>query len=132
MAEWITTKEAANLLKTSVRNVITKIHQGKLRARRDGKIWLIHSSLSPSSEETSGIRTESERNAAEIDHLRKQIERKDQQIEGLQKQLEAEAEARQRSDTIILQLTRQLEQSQRLLEYHQEPWYRRWFRRKSD
>jgi len=33
--------------------------------------------------------------------------------------------ARERSDTVILQPTRQMEQSQRLLEYHQEPWYRR-------
>ncbi len=37
---------------------------------------------------------------------------------------------RQRQDTIILQLTRQVEQSQRLLEYQQEPWYRRVFRKR--
>jgi len=38
--------------------------------------------------------------------------------------------ARERQDTIILQLTRQTEQSQRLLEYQQEPWYRRVFGKK--
>ena len=31
---------------------------------------------------------------------------------------------------MVLQLTRQLEQSQRLLGYHQELGYRRWFRKK--
>lgn len=40
--------------------------------------------------------------------------------------------ARERSDTVIMQFTRQMEQSQRLLEYHQEPWYRRVFRKGGD
>jgi hypothetical protein len=61
---------------------------------------------------------------SENEHLRQQLTEKDKQIEGLQTQLQDTSE---RHDTIILQLTRQLEQSQRLLEYHDEPWYRRWF-----
>ena len=40
--------------------------------------------------------------------------------------------SRERTDTIILQLIRQLEQSQQLLEYHEEPWYRKWFGRKRE
>lgn len=48
------------------------------------------------------------------------------EVEYLRQELK---ETRERSDTIILNLTRQLEQNQRLLEYHQEPWYRRWFRK---
>ena len=38
--------------------------------------------------------------------------------------------ARERSDTLMLQMTRQVEQSQRLLEHHQESWFRRVFRKK--
>lgn len=46
------------------------------------------------------------------------------QSESLQGQLE---EARQ----IVTQLTQQLEESQRLLEYHQKSWYQRWFGKSS-
>ena len=58
--------------------------------------------------------------------MRGELEQKNQEINNLQKQL---AEASERHDTIVLQLTRQLEQSQRLLEYHQAPWWRRWLRK---
>ena len=49
------------------------------------------------------------------------------EVEYLRQELK---ETKERSDTIVLNLTRQLEQSQRLLEHHQEPWYRKWFRKK--
>lgn len=48
------------------------------------------------------------------------------EVEYLRQELK---DTKERSDTIILNLTRQLEQSQRLLEYKQAPWWRRWFRR---
>ena len=60
----------------------------------------------------------------EIEHLRRELETKNEQIKDLE-------ESRQRQDTITLQLTRQLEQSQRLLEVHQAPWWRRWFRKRT-
>ena len=41
------------------------------------------------------------------------------------------SETRKRQDTIILQLTRQLESQQKLIEYKESPWYIRWFRRKT-
>ena len=49
------------------------------------------------------------------------------EIEYLREQLQAYEERSQRQDTIILQLTRQLEQSQKLLEYNRAPFWRRWF-----
>jgi len=58
------------------------------------------------------------------------IERLRQENEYLKERIRELEGSRERSDTIILQLTRQLEQSQRLLEYHQAPWWRRIFRRK--
>jgi len=69
--------------------------------------------------------------------LRDQQE-KDREIENLQTQLEeahkALAETRERHDTMMMQLTRklqqshrELQQSQRLLEHYQSPWWRRWF-----
>jgi response regulator RpfG family c-di-GMP phosphodiesterase len=59
---------------------------------------------------------------------------REQQIDNLQRRLEearkAIAETNQRHDTVVMQLTRRLQQSQRLLEYHQSPWWRKWFRRR--
>ena len=63
--------------------------------------------------------------------------------QGIVKRLEAENEylkerireleqARERSDMINLQLTRQLENQQKMLEQHQEPWYRRMFRKRRE
>lgn len=53
------------------------------------------------------------------------IEQLRSENEYLRKEL---SDTKERSDTIILQLTRQIESQQRLLEYHQEPFYKRWFR----
>ena len=39
------------------------------------------------------------------------------------------SQASERQDTIMLQLTKQMEQSQRILESHREGWLRRTFRR---
>ena len=133
MKRWISTRTAAKLRKCSVRNITDLIKRGKLEAKKDegGKRWLIlmeveEASSEETAEETSGA---SEATSA----LQEQLSEKDGQIKRLQDQVEQLQEelsqVRSRSDTIILQLTRQLEQSQGLLEYHQGPWYRRWFRR---
>lgn len=128
--EWLTTKEAAERLNKSVRYTRAMIHEKKLRARRQGSVWQIHHSLSPDTEAAEESPSESVGNMQEtVAILKAQLEVKDKQIEGLQKQLEAGAEAGERHDTIVLQLTRQLEQGQRLLEYQSDPWYRRMFRK---
>ena len=65
----------------------------------------------------------------------------DQSVDGTVQQLRSENDylkeriqelesARERSDTLMLQLTRQLEQSQRMLEAHSAPWWRRLRRRR--
>ncbi len=60
----------------------------------------------------------------QIEELKSQL---GQEREGVEEARKAAEETSQRHDTIVLQLTRQ---NQQLLEYHQEPWYRRWFRRR--
>ena len=49
--------------------------------------------------------------------------------EQLEKANQEFSEARKRQDTIILQLTRQLENQQSLLEYHRTPFWKKWFRK---
>ena len=69
---------------------------------------------------------ESEKKSALVDELSSDKSRLQAQIDKLQDEMSG---ANERHDTIVLQLTRQIEQSQRLLEYNQEPFYRRWFRK---
>lgn len=143
--EWITASEASELLDISERQVLNRIYNGKLKAKKDGKKWLIHKSLSEPSELPNEV-LESSRNAPrkeelisylrdQVEHLKAQAEQKDQQltekdkqIEKLQVQLEraneALAEASHRHDTVVMQMTK-------LLEYHQQPFWRRFFSRKA-
>ena len=139
-AEWIPVKEAAKLLEISERQVLNRIHTGKLKAKREGKIWLIHSSLSEPNDEAERILKGSDNEAhikleETVELLKEQLKEKDKQIEKMQEQFsetqKASEDASQRHDTILMQLTRQLEQSQRMLSAHQEPWYRKVFKRKS-
>jgi hypothetical protein len=125
--KWITVKEAAIIRKCTERNIIELIKKGTLQSKKDGRKWLVLvessetiAELSPKFSEIISVLK------VQLEGKDKQIEEKDKQIERLQEQL---SDASQRHDTIIMQLTRQLEQSQRMLEAHRDPWYRRWFRK---
>jgi len=122
MEEWITVKDAANIRKCSERNIIELIHKGELEAKKDGRRWLI---LMDTSEITS---EEYPQNAEMISLLKGQLQEKDKLIDTLQKQLEEmrqdAAEASHRHDTVVMQMTR-------LLEYHQQPFWRKFFSRKA-
>lgn len=119
MKKWVTVKEAARFRKCSDRNILDLIQRERLQGRRDGRRWEVLIDFPEDYAE------EVPQGAEVITVLKEQLQEKDKQIESLQRQLE---DASQRHDTIVLQMTRQLEQSQRLLEFHQEPWYRRWFK----
>ena len=133
--EWITVKDAAKLRKCSERNIIELIHKGEFEAKKDGRRWLIlmddseiASAIIPQSEETiSLLKAQVEGKNKQIDDLQRQLTEQDRQSEKLQGQLErtneALAEASHRHDTVVMQMTR-------LLEYHQQPFWRRWGKRK--
>ena len=134
-AKWITVKEAAIIRKCSERTIITLIQKKELKAKREGRKWLVLLDMPPEDlAEAQPIVSAHDPQLAEVIlELRNQLNKKDEQLDNLQKQLAekdtAVEESRQRTDTIIMQLTRQLEQSQKILTAHQEPWYRRWFRK---
>lgn len=128
MKKWITVKDAAKIRKCSERNIIELIKKGEFEAKKDGKKWIIFMEVSDE------VSEKNPQNSEIISVLKLQLEEKDLQIRSLQQQMEKmrndTSEAGQRHDTIILQMTRQLEQSQRMLEYNQSPWYRKWFRKR--
>ena len=87
---------------------------GKVEAKKDGGRWRINPET-----------LESEKDFSQpfdvLSTLKAELEEKNKQIGLLQEELKNQAE---RSDTIILQLTRQ---NQLMLEDKTAPWYRRWF-----
>lgn len=62
----------------------------------------------------------------EIEELRSQLIKLQN---GILEERRREDEARRRSDMIIAHLSRQLEQQTILLDYHREPWWKRWFKK---
>ena len=139
--EWITTAEAAELLNISERQVRNRATSGKLKAKREGNKWMIHRSLAEVKAESEGNRSEPDISAeisessetivakleSDNEWLRKRVEELEKHLGETRKSSE---DASKRHDMIVMQLTRQLEQSQRLLEYHEEPFYRRWFKKR--
>ena len=134
---WHTIAEACELLGVSVRTIRRRIEQGKVDSRlKDGRRMVLvtaaeedsatHSangtidtvSGTPSDTPIDGTVAQS----GLVDQLRSEVEFLRKQLDEANERHDQEKE---RADTILLQMTRQLEQSQRLLEYHEEPWYRR-------
>lgn len=95
MKDWITVKEAGEILEVTPRQVINRIHRGKLKAKKDGRVWLVHASLkeaSPvtgeTSEEVSEVTGEVPQEAydqvkEQVEYLKEQIKKKDEQISQL-------------------------------------------------
>lgn len=118
--KWHTVPEAATILGVSTRTVQRRIKEDKIESKLVGGIRYVYI------ESESDTVSDRVSQAPLIEQLQKENEYLRQQLQETTARYD---ERSQRQDTIILQLTRQLEQSQRLLEYHQEPWYRKWFRR---
>ena len=80
--EWLTVSEASEVLEISERQVINRINQGKLKAKRDGRRWLIHKLLAPEVSEVPE-RSESEifQKFEEVELLKRQNLEKDAEIE---------------------------------------------------
>ena len=134
---WYTIAEAVGILGVSDRTIRRRIDKGELDTKLEGKVRYIRidsvSSTMPddmsSRELINQLKSENERLVQQQSEKDKQIENLQGQLEGTQKDV---AEASQRHDTILLQLTRQLENQQKMLEYHQEPWWQRIWRRRKE
>lgn len=121
MEKWVSVKTAAELRKCSPRNILDLIKRGKLEGKKkpDGRRWEVLVELPAG---TSVGTSEPAEVSEVVLLLREQLAEQNRQIERLQSQL---ADGSQRHDTIILQMTRQLESQQNLLEHQRQPWYRR-------
>ena len=113
--KWLPVRQACETLGIPRSTLYRHIKEGKIKSRKDENDAILCLIEVPNA---SQIET------AEKDEL---IALLRSEVEYLRQQLQNYEMRSERQDTIVLQLTRQLEQSQRLLEFHQEPWYRRWF-----
>ena len=132
----MTIQEAAHRLGKSNLTIRRWIKSGKLSATMINSKWDIpESALSDISEDISDdISSINQNNIIDKAHLLEEIQFLRKENERLRKQIDEKdrilEDSRQRQDTIIMQLTRQLDNQLKLLEYKRVPWYRKWFRKK--
>ena len=129
-AMWLTITESCDRFGISERTLRRRISEGKVVSKKKGKLrFVLAESLAAVSEMAEvKVRLQGSSYLAElVEELKGDKGRLQKQVEGLQSELK---ESSNRHDTIVLQLTRQLDQSQRLLEYHREPFWRKWFKRR--
>ena len=120
-----TIQEYVTKARISQATVYRHIKIGKLKAEKvNGTLYVI---IKDDNSENQYDNELLEQLRKENEYLRQQLE----QAMGTIQQMQTDSEsAKQRSDTIILQLTRELENQQKLLEYHQEPFWKRVFRKR--
>ena len=136
--KWVTIDQAATILGVSAMTVRRRIEKGDLESKLENRRRLVcitdDTQVSYKDEqivaqlrrENEQLRKQTDIQNEQIRELREELKQKDSD---LRKERSAAEDTSQRHDTIVLQLTRQLEQSQRLLEYNQAPWWRKWFRK---
>jgi excisionase family DNA binding protein len=136
--EWVSIADACVILGISKSTLYRKINHGEIESKKDGKTTkcLInvpdesHNGTNDTVNETlqvmGQLRSENEYLRQQVTQLQAKQDQKDEDIRQKDNQI---ADASQRHDTIVLQLTRQLEQSQRMLEAHRDPFWKKWFRK---
>ena len=104
------------------------IKSGKVEtAKERGKLRVVVQEEAPEEDVAAA-----EENAAEVVALlRQQLTEKDQQIKVLLEQVANLQDSIQQQNAIVMQMTRNTEVAQRLLEYHEKPFWRRVFSRRS-
>jgi len=131
--EWVTVTDACLKLAISQRTLYRRIDKGLIQSKiEDGKRFVLIelSNDKPLADIFVNLADKAltEQIQRENELLRQQLSEKDKQIEKLQEEI---SEHSQRTDSIIMQLTRQLE-SQRMLEAGQRRrrrWSRLWKRK---
>jgi hypothetical protein len=134
MDKWYTLQEAEKILGISERSIRRRVAAGEYQSKKEGGRRYVYINIDnvPNIEanplqEVIGKWPGGESIEEIIAILREGKETA--LIKQLQSENEYLREKLDHQEQIVLQLTRQLEQSQRLLEYKRDPWWRRWFKR---
>lgn len=131
--DWIPIAEATSEFSISERTLWRRIQKGTIKSRKEGRHRLVSREAVAESVQTQQSPTGDLSVIEQRRQLRMDINYLRTENNELRAQLRDESDkadaAKQRSDTIILQLTRQMEQAQLALEAHREPFWKRWFRK---
>ena len=131
--KWLTIDQAANILNVSAMTVRRRIEKGDIESKLENRRRLVCIT-----DDTALIHTDeqiTEQLRRENEQLKKQIDIQSEQINELRMELKQKdedirreragfTEASHRHDTVIMQMTK-------LLEYHQQPFWRKLFSRKA-
>ncbi len=133
--EYMSVKDAASFLKVTEKTVINRINRGELSGIQEGRFWKVRrQSVEKAAKEYSVKLPKDSEDSEVVQILKAQLQERTTEASELREQVAKLTDdlgnASERHDTVVMQLTRQLEQSQRLLEHKSEPWHRRIFRRK--
>ena len=131
--KWVSLTEACQSLGISESTLRRRIKGGKIESKVEDsrRLVFINSGIQPFNIDSQMKVSTSdfiEKLKEELEQLRQELDRRNEQIETLQKQLgesqKATEEASHRHDTVVMQMTK-------LLEYHQQPFWRKLFSRKA-
>jgi hypothetical protein len=139
MEQWLPLGEAAEQLNVTERGLRYRVSKGTIESKlEDGKRDVLLNSEAKLHGNAAGdiqatFQALLDEKDERIKDWHKILDDKDKQIDSLNHLLQDASEAQQRSDTIILQLTRQFDEQTKLLEdlRHKQDtkWYQRFFRR---
>ncbi len=136
--KYLTLTEVAAKLNVSERTIRRRIDKGEIGAEKfDGKLMVVADSITELTEMDTYVNRDKTSLIKELQQtvssLRRQVAALEEQLTDREAQLrekdadlrrkdEQMAEAGQRHDTVVMQMTR-------LVEYHQQPFWRRWRRK---
>ena len=136
--KYLTLTEVAAKLGVSERTIRRRIDKGEIGAEKfDGKLMVVADSITELTEMDTYVNRDKTSLIKELQQtvssLRRQVAALEEQLENKNTQLkekdvdlrrkdEQMAESGQRHDTVVMQMTR-------LVEYHQQPFWRRWRRK---
>jgi excisionase family DNA binding protein len=125
MSEYLTIQEYAQLKGVSDRTIYRWIKSGDIKFQEINN--RLHIKLDTDNDNPIDDTNDNENPVSEVDYLKTNIEYLQTQLAQALQTIDTMQQDRQRSDTIIAQLTSQLSDQTKLLEYHQQPFWRRWF-----
>ena len=127
--EYISVKDAANLLKVTEKTVINRINRGELEGIQEGRFWKVRrQSVEKAAKKYSVNIPKDSEDSEVVQILKAQLQEKTAEANELREQVVQLTEdlrnAGHRHDIVVIQMTR-------LLEYQQQPFWRKLFSRKA-
>ncbi len=136
---WHTLTDAARILDVSTRTMQRHIEQGKYESKKQGHNRLVllseqDKSLDIQTDIVTTLKQRVNHLEVELEEAKNKLKQTEEDTKNKDELLTKERERHDtitvQKDAIIMKLTQQLENQQQLLEYHQEPFYRRWLRKR--